>query len=490
MLNIINKKKLEQLIEPHFHQDLKLNDFEVKTIAASNLLTSKRFDLAFKLLYLEMKDSDVEFSKEFYQIHIGALSLGRFAEPGNEAKNSIEKFIREFNKTFENIKLNGFDENKTLIPLSKNGSIANGSHRVASAIFLARDVQSVKIDADNHIYDYRFFKERGVSSNVLDVVATKFISYSANTHIAFIWPSAVGHDKEVKSIIPNIIYRKSIQLNKNGAHNLLSQIYFGEEWLGSVEDNFKGAEGKLVKCFNKDKPFRVIAFHADSLNDVAKIKNKIRDIFNIDKHSIHITDTSDEVNRVARIVFNDNSIHFLNHAKPNKYASTHNKVAAFKTFISNSDACHDDVILDGSMVLSAYGIREANDIDYFTNENSKVDIKNDTFECHDSELKYHDIEKLSLIHNPQYYFYFNDVKFVSFEQVYKMKKNRKEVKDLTDCKSMEALLENNKTKAMLNKFRQSFYYQKIKIRVALIKFLRLVGLHATLKFFQRLMVKK
>ena len=50
MLNIINKKKLEQLIEPHFHQDLKLNDFEVKTIAASNLLTSKRFDLSFKLL--------------------------------------------------------------------------------------------------------------------------------------------------------------------------------------------------------------------------------------------------------------------------------------------------------------------------------------------------------------------------------------------------------------------------------------------------------
>ena len=240
MLNIINKKKLEQLIEPHFHQDLKLNDFEVKTIAASNLLTSKRFDLAFKLLYLEMKDSDVEFSKEFYQIHIGALSLGRFAEPGNEAKNSIEKFIREFNKTFENIKLNGFDENKTLIPLSKNGSIANGSHRVASAIFLARDVQSVKIDADNHIYDYHFFQERGVSSNVLDVVATKFISYSTNTHIAFIWPSAVGHDKEVESFIPNIVYRKSIQLSKNGAHNLLSQIYFGEEWLGTVEDNFEG----------------------------------------------------------------------------------------------------------------------------------------------------------------------------------------------------------------------------------------------------------
>jgi len=90
-----------------------------------------------------------------------------------------------------------------------------------------------------------------------------------------------------------------------------------------------------------------------------------------------------------------------------------------KTFISNSNVCHDDVLIDGSIFLSTYGIREVNDIDYFTNDNNKADIQNDTLECHDSELKYHDIEKLSLIYNPQYYFYFNDVKFVSFGQVFK-----------------------------------------------------------------------
>ena len=93
-----------------------------------------------------MKGKGVGFSKEFYQKHIGALSLGKFTEPGNEKKNSIENFIKEFDKTFENIQTNGFDEQRTLIPLSKNGSIANGSHRVASAIFLDKDVKSVKID--------------------------------------------------------------------------------------------------------------------------------------------------------------------------------------------------------------------------------------------------------------------------------------------------------------------------------------------------------
>ena len=56
-----------------------------------------------------------------------------------------------------------------------------------------------------------------------------------------------------------------------------------------------------------------------------KIKDKIREVFNVGKHSVHITDTKEEAIRTARVVFNDNSIHFLNYAKPNKYISIHKK---------------------------------------------------------------------------------------------------------------------------------------------------------------------
>ena len=63
------------------------------------------------------------------------------------------------------------------------------------------------------------------------------------------WPTAVGKDEELEKLIPNIVYRKKIYLNPNGAHNLLSQIYFGESWLGSVENNFAG---KSKECFLND----------------------------------------------------------------------------------------------------------------------------------------------------------------------------------------------------------------------------------------------
>ena len=480
-MNAINKENLRQLLEPHFRKDLKKEKYKVKSLAATELLTYTRFDIAFKLLYLEMLEYGVSFSKHIYKEHIRAFSLGKFIEPGNKEKNSIDGFVNSFKKTFEDIKLNGFDANKTLIPLSKNGSIANGAHRVASAIYLGKDVDCVEIDTGDHIYDYKFFYSRNISSSILDTVVTKFGDYSDNLHIAFLWPTAKGYDEEIEKIIPNIVYRKEIKLNPNGAHNLISQIYYGEEWLGSVEDDFRGSQGKLVECFKNSEPVRVIAFQAESLNEVLEIKDKVRDIFNVGKHSIHITDTKEEAVRVARVVFSDNSIHFLNYAKPNQYISTHRKIDIFKQFVEKNKINLNDVVLDSGIVLSIYGLRECSDIDYFVDDNDKLKYNDEELEYHDEELEYHDEEKIEMIFNPKYYFYFNDIKFISFNQVYRMKKNRAEEKDVNDCKIMEALIEDNTFKKVLNQWKQGFLYMKIKSRANIIKIMKSIGIYKIAK---------
>ena len=485
-MNKIKKEDLKKFIEPHFYDDLRKNEYTIKSIKANILLTHTRLDIAFKLLYLEMLKYDVKFAKKIYTEHIRAFSLGKFTEPGNDEKNSIDTFIEDFKKTFEDIKENGFDASKTLIPLSKNNSIANGAHRVASAIFLNKDVDCVEIDIDNHIYDYNFFYNRNISVDILDTVVTKFIEYASNVHIAFLWPTAVGNDEKIEESIPNIVYKKEIQLNPNGAHNLLSQIYYGEEWLGNVEDDFKGSKGKLVECFKTFDPIRVIAFQADSLDEVLKIKDNIRDVFNVGKHSIHITDTKEEALRTARIVFNDNSIHFLNYAKPNKYTSTHKKIEKFKKFIKMNELNSNDILLDSSIILSAYGLREAKDTDYFCNDNSKIKVESLDINMHDEELKYYNENKNEMIYNQKFYFYFNDIKFISFSKLYEMKINRAEEKDKNDCKMMEALIEENKLKELIGKLRQSVLYTKIKLRAKLMLLLKSIGLYNMMRSFYNL----
>lgn len=478
---MINKAKLKGLIEAHLYNDLQLKNYPVRKIKASKLLMHTRLDIAFKLLYLEMLNKDVKFAKNIYEEHIEAFSLGKFTEPGNKEKNSINKFIEDFKVTFLDIKVNGFDSSKTLIPLSKNGSIANGGHRVSSAIYLDKNVNCVQIDTLNHIYDYNFFYTRNVSNNVLDTVVTKFTEYTLNIHIAFLWPIKKDNNIDIETIIPNIVYKKKIQLNPNGAHNLLSQIYYGEEWLGNIENNFNGVNGKLVECFKTFDSFEVIAFQADSLEEVLKIKDKIREVFNVGKHSVHITDTKEEAIRTARIVFNDNSIHFLNYAKPNKYISTHVKIETFKEFIKKNSLDNQDILIDSSFILSCYGLREAKDTDFFCNDNSKIKIKFQDINIHDEELKYYDEEKNELIYNPNNYFYFNDIKFISFNQLYKMKTKRAEEKDKNDCKMMEALIENNKFKEFISKFKQNILYFRIKLRAKAMSILKSIGLYSFIK---------
>ena len=473
---MINRDDLKKIIEPHFYSDLSENLYAVQQVRSIKLLTHTRFDIAFKLFYLNMKEHNEKLANELYQEHIRAFSLGKFTEPGNENKNSIDRFITDFNDTFKNIKTNGFDKNKTIIPLSQNNSIANGAHRVASAIFLNKEVSTVNLETYDHIYDYKFFYNRNISLKILERVTTTFIEYANNVHIAFLWPIAKSTDEQIESLIPNIIYKKEITLTANGAHNLLSQIYYGEEWLGTVENDFSGSKGKLIECFKNFDPVKIVAFQAESLEEVLKIKENIRQTFNVGKHSIHITDTQEEAQRIAQIVFNENSIHFLNYAKPNRYISTHKKIEKFKNFLEENNLSSEEVLIDSSMILSVYGLREAKDIDYFCNSPEKISTIIDEINEHDEVLLYYGKSKNEIIYNFKYYFYFNEIKFISFSQLFKMKTNRAEVKDKNDCKMMEALIENNQFKSILNQYKQKLFYGQILLRQKIIEILQKLGI--------------
>ena len=476
----LNSENLKKLIEPHFFNDLSDQSYKLETIEACKLLTHNRFDLSFKLLFLKMIDKDDNFSKDIYIEHIKALSLGGFKEPGSPKKNSIEDYLKAFENIFYDIKINGFN-GTSVIPLSKNGYIANGAHRVASAIILSKEVDCVNIEVDDHNYNYNFFHKRNVPIGIMDAAAMAFIKYATNVFIAIIWPSAFGKDEQINKIIKNVVYEKQVKLNSNGAHNLLSQIYYGEDWIGSVEDNFKGSQGKLVECFKASNSVRFIAFQSNNIEEVIEIKEEIRSIFNIGKHSIHITDNQIETLRISRIAFNENSVHFLNYAKPNKYLSTHKKIKNFKFFLIKNNIKNEDVVLDSSIILSAYGLREARDTDFFCSNNENIKYKFDLINNHDEALGLYRLEKMDIIYNQCHYFYFNDLKFISFTKLYQMKLNRNEKKDQNDTRQMMALLENNLVKEFYAKLLQAIFYQKIKSRFRIMKLLRILGLYNFLK---------
>ncbi len=165
----ISKAILKNKIEPFIYKRLEKEKYKVlNNMNASSLLTWNRIDLAFKILYLELKEKNKELAKRIYFHDIRAQTLGSFIEYGNEEKNSLEKYLKEFESTFDSISKNGFDETRTLVPLANDNSILNGSHRVASAIYLDEEISCVKLDQNNMVADYQYFYKRNVPLDILD----------------------------------------------------------------------------------------------------------------------------------------------------------------------------------------------------------------------------------------------------------------------------------------------------------------------------------
>jgi hypothetical protein len=491
----MKKNKLKKMIEPFIYDKLTKEEYEIKTIKAIDLLSWNRLDLAFKLFYLDNKRTNFELAKKVYKEDIKSQTSGKFIEYGNEnKKNNFEEYLIIFDKIFKSIKSNGFDKDRTLIPLSKEGTLINGSHRISSSIFLDKTVDCIVSEESLMITDFKYFFNRNVSLNILDLVVNKFIEYSNhNTHIAFLWPSGKGEKNKVESFFSNIVYKKEIRLYPNGAFNLLIELYKHMDWVGSKENGFRGAKQKLIECFPSFESFTVLVFQSESIEAVREIKEKVRQVYEIGFSSIHITDTKEEAIRISKLIFNENGIHFLNYAKPHRYNILSNKLDEFQEFLRSNNCSTDDIVLDGSTVLSQYGLRKNDDIDYLIFDNNNIQIKNSNYDTHDSQLKYHKQIKEDLIYNPKYFFQFNNLKFVSFNQTYLMKKNRNEDKDITDCGLMNSLIENNNYKKFVLKQKQSFFYFKIKLmrNFNYFKFmiLRKSGLYKPVRFIYKKITK-
>ena len=72
-----------------------------------------------------------------------AFSEGTYTEPGDENKTSLDKFFSVFDELIDDYKENGFDSNKSLIPIGRNNIILDGAHRTACAIYYGGTVSAI-----------------------------------------------------------------------------------------------------------------------------------------------------------------------------------------------------------------------------------------------------------------------------------------------------------------------------------------------------------
>ena len=222
-------------------------------------------------------------------------------------------------------------------------------------------------------------------------------------------------------------------LTVQGVNNLIKEQYRGEEWIGGLFPKGWSPGGKASRCVlaNGVNPVLYISICMNDVNKCIELKEKCRGLYNLGKHSLHMSDYTEDTFRISSALLNKNSVHFLNNGTND--ISNETKKLLEKYFKQDIT---EDYCLTSSLILEMYGLRKANDIDYLHKDDDKLD----GFGVHSGEwLTHYGIAKDEIIYNPDNYFYFNGLKFVSLEIIKKMKQNRKEKKDVADLQLISKL---------------------------------------------------
>ena len=406
-------------------------------------LNPSRFDITAKTIFgrAVLDNNESQFPRMVYEEHLRVWNGFFENSPRKETK---EDFLESFEQILKAHRDNKFVNAFSKIPMSPTGNIANGSHRIASAILQNRKVVFEKATFNQpEPFNFAFFRDRGLSDNILDSMTLEYIRLSTkNLHMLLLYPHADQDNQAVIDIIESagtVVREKTITVPNSGAINFIHQTYFGEKW-ASTTDQFSLIR-KTVNTFGSGKgPHKVRAVLVEvekPRTGLLREKQEIRKRFQ-SHHFVHTTDTKRECDIVSRMVFNANSLSFV--SKRNLSQLTPRFDELFKDF--DAVAPHEDRCIDSGGVLAAYGIRDVGgDLDYLYRADglhpreSPGGISN-----HLSQSPFFTDSIDEILTNPGKHFFYLGHKFATLEVVRNMKKTRNESKDTRDILLIDKFL--------------------------------------------------
>lgn len=411
-------------------------------------LTNSRFDIIPKYLYAMYRELGIKctYGEDLYKEHLRVWN--NFKELDKPDKNTYEKFKDEFDNILDSMKNKGFNKEFPVV-ISRRGNLLNGGHRTAAALLYNSSLKT-KVGSDTQGQENcgsAYFKSLGLGEGWCDSIALEYAKLKPRARLVTIFPSCGEVDQsdekihaalEILQEKTNIYYAKELSLNKNGFENYMRQVYLGESWLGNPSNGFAGAKEKAQFCGGTGKMIALLIEPSSSV-DMVKVKDEVRDLFGLGNHSIHINDTYEETLRLARVIYNRNSLHFLEHGQPDKYEKLTGLLSIYEKTLRMAGITPDLFSITGSAVLSMYGLRECEDLDYLHFHKNHVLTGHELINSHETELNKYPMHKHEILFNPNNHFYWNNVKFASLTAVTEMKAFRGEEKDERDLTLMESV---------------------------------------------------
>lgn len=434
-----------------------LEDYCIEeTIDARKLLCTARFDFYGILIYIDQKVRGVKnlaWAKNIYRERTSAMTGHKLSEPGSDEKNSFDDFIFVLDTLIDDFQNDRFDIDRTLVPVDKDYVPLDGAHRVACAAYFGHHIKILRFpDREYQFKGYQYLQHELLQTSISDYMALESVKWHDNLYVFFLWPQAHNYSEKLKKaqemIYSNtdVMYDVEYKFSYEAIRNLLIQIYGHMDWLGNIDNEFQNVLMKVDEVWASNGKVQLIIIRGESCEYITNLKAQIRDMFGIGLSSCHSTDNMRETCLALNAILNPLSRVFLERAKPTAFKSSYKLVERFKEIVKSNSLPMDNFIIDSSMVLAIYGAREAQDLDFYCLPKTDLTVFNNVkgIEEHDDSQKlFYDLPVTDYILSPEHFFVFNEVKFMSLEDLRKFKQKRyirnHDLKDKHDLELIQAI---------------------------------------------------
>jgi hypothetical protein len=410
---------------------------------ARRLLTPRRFDLNAKTVYARQRAKQVQcaWHQVLYLEHLKVWNGFFEAAP---RKTRPEDFMRGFDALLDDMAAGRWQPEAAPVPV-REGSPYNGAHRVAGAIVHGAPLALTdQLDSGCDHADWTYFRDKtdivpgGLAPLFSDAMALEYVRNKRNVHTVSLFAADQFDPAPAEALLrrfARIVYAKTVRLGELGRFNYTLGLYENEPWIGNAANGYAGLHFKKQGCFGSSDTVRVLLIEADGLEPLVECKRLIREHYGRGNHSIHINDSWRETWEIASAVFNDNSLHFLNHGRPLAQPRLQALLAAYRAWMSEPGRDVEDFCVVSSAVMAAYGLRDCRDLDFLCHAEQPPAALPPGIGCHNSEIAHYGVHRDEIIYNPMHHFYHRGLKFCTLNVVKAMKWKRREVpKDIADLK--------------------------------------------------------
>ncbi|MCY3879204.1 MAG: hypothetical protein OXF74_08505 [Rhodobacteraceae bacterium] len=420
----------------------------VLSVPAAMLLTPERFDIAIKCLYGRLWRNE---SAPLWRKLVYSAQASRITGPSpviKEHDGSKKSGLAQFLSRFQELLRDSPPENLPIVPVGEALIAFDGSHRIAAAICTNRKIEVAHIAAPSPcLGDATFFSSslhghKPCPSEILDEAAIEYCRIKKGLSLCLIFPTVQSEAHAIACLrdAGRIVYRKDIVLSPKCGHALLRQVYYGHAWFQGLQDEMEtdGFLHKVRSCFPLLGVVRVLLIDGLDANARLGVKHQIRSHYRIGNHSIHITDTDEEVLLIARVVFNDNSIALLR-AGVGGNRKFEEQLFIYKKWLESKGLDCESFVIDGGAVLGLLNLRDCRDIDFlFHGDVGCLPALPEKVDCHNGLARYHTHKIGDLVGDPRLHCWYMGAKFCTLPVVSRMKWRRGEAKDHADIVLLQA----------------------------------------------------